>query len=76
MVKGEKGDLVTDSHSILVRWKNLFSQFFSAHGFSDIRQSEIQTAEPLVTESSAFKVVMAIEKLKRHTSSGTDRIPA
>ena len=27
LVKGDKGNLVADSHSILKRWKNYFSQF-------------------------------------------------
>jgi hypothetical protein len=31
--------------------------------FSDVRQSEIHSTEPLVAESSAFEVEMAIEKL-------------
>ena len=34
------------------------------------------TAEPLVLEPSAFEFGMAIEKLKRHKSPGTDQIPA
>jgi len=72
LVKDEKGDLVTGFHSILASWKNHFSQFFNAHGVS----CEIHTAEPLVVELSAFKVVMAIEKLKRHKSPSIDRIPA
>ena len=38
--------------------------------------TEIHTAEPLVPELSAFEVELAIEKLKRHKSPGTDRIPA
>jgi len=33
-------------------------------------------AEPLVREPSAFEFEMAIEKLKRHKSPGTDKIPA
>jgi hypothetical protein len=28
IVKNEKGDLVADSHSILARWRNYFSQLF------------------------------------------------
>jgi len=47
-VKDEKGDLVTDSNSILARWSNHFSQLFNVHGVSDVRQTEIHTAEPLV----------------------------
>jgi len=41
-----------------------------------IRQIEIHTAEPLVPEPSTFDVEMAIEKLKRHTSPDSDKIPA
>jgi len=72
----EKADLVIDSHSILARWRNCFSQLFNVHGVSDVRQKEIHTAEPLVPEPSAFKVEMAIEMLKRHKSTGVDEIPA
>jgi hypothetical protein len=32
IVKDEKGDLVTDSHSFLARWRNHFSQLFSVLG--------------------------------------------
>ena len=49
-VKDGKGDLVTDSHSILARWRNYFSQLFSVHGVSDVRQTEIHMAEPLLPE--------------------------
>jgi hypothetical protein len=41
-----------------------------------IRQTEIYTAEPLVPEPSAFEIEMAIERLNRHKSLGTDQIPA
>jgi len=68
--------LVTDSHSILARWMNYFSQQFAVQGVSNFRQTEIHTAEPLLPELSAFEVEMAIEKLKGHKSPGTDQIPA
>ena len=71
-MKDEKGDLVTDSHSILARWRNHFSQLFSVHEVSDVRQTYVHTPEPLVPYSSAFEFDMAIEKLKRHKSPGTD----
>ena len=48
VVKDEKCDLVTDSHSILGRWRDHFSQQFNAPGIKDIRQTEKHTAEPLV----------------------------
>jgi hypothetical protein len=39
---------LADSHNILNRWKNYFSQLLSVHRVSDVRQIEIHTAEPLV----------------------------
>jgi hypothetical protein len=64
-VKDEKGDLDADSHSILARWRNHFSQLFYVHGVSEVMQTEIHSTEPLVLELSAFEVEMAMEKLKR-----------
>jgi hypothetical protein len=61
---------------ILVTWRNHFSQLFNVHGVSDLKQTEIHTAEPLVPEPSAFEFEMAIEKLKRHKSPSFDNIPA
>jgi hypothetical protein len=46
------------------------------HEVIDVRQAEIHTAEPLVSEPSALEVELAIEKLKSHKSTGTDQIPA
>jgi len=48
IVKDEKGDLVADSHSILARWRNHFSQLLNVHGVNDVGQTDIHTAEPLV----------------------------
>ena len=64
IVKDEKGDLVADFHSILPRWRNDFSQLLNVHGVNDLRQTEINTAEPIVPEPSAFEFDLAIEKLK------------
>jgi hypothetical protein len=58
-VKDENGDLLADSHNILNRWKNYFSQLLNVH-----RQIEIHTAEPLVPDPSHFEVEIAIENLK------------
>ena len=41
LVKDEKGDMVADTHSIVVRWRNYFSQLFNAHGVKDVGQVEI-----------------------------------
>ena len=45
IVKDEKGDLFTKSHSILARCRIHFSQLFSVHGVSNVRHREIHTAE-------------------------------
>jgi len=68
--------LVADSHNILARWRNYFSQILNVHGVNDVRQTEIHTTEPLVPEPSASEVELAIEKLKSHKSAGIDQIPA
>jgi len=70
------GDLVADSHSILARWRNHLSQLLNIQEVNNVRQTELHTAEPLVSESSAFEVELAIEKLKSHKSPGTGHIPA
>jgi hypothetical protein len=57
--------LFTDSLTILARWRKRFSQLLYGLGVSDVRHTEIHTAEVLVPEPSAFGVEMAIEKLKR-----------
>jgi hypothetical protein len=47
IVKDGQGDLLVDSHSILARWRNYFSQILNVHGVNDVRQAEIHTAELL-----------------------------
>jgi hypothetical protein len=42
----------------------------------DVKQIEIDTAEPLVPYCSPFEVGTAIAKLKRYTQPGSDHIPA
>ena len=37
IVKDEKGDLVADSHSIMTRWRNYFSQLLNVHGAKEVR---------------------------------------
>jgi hypothetical protein len=55
---------IADSHNILSRWKNYFSQLLNVHNVSDVRH----TAEPLIPE-------IAIAKLKNYKSPGSDQIP-
>jgi len=68
--------LVTDSLSILARWRNHFSQLLNVHGVNDVRQKGTLTAEPLVPEPSVFEFELAIEKLKSDNSPGIDQISA
>jgi len=63
-VKAEKDDLVADSHSIVARWRNYFSQLFNVHGVKRVGQAEIHTAETLVPEPSDSEFQLAIDKLK------------
>jgi hypothetical protein len=37
-VKDENGDLLADSHNILNRWKNCFSQLLNVHRVSHVRK--------------------------------------
>ena len=75
IVKVDKGDLV---QTITAFWLGggTISPRFNLHGVNDVRQTEIQTAEPLVPEPSASDVELAVEKLKSHKSPGIDQIPA
>jgi hypothetical protein len=36
LVKEKNGDLLTDSHSVLNRWKKYFSQLLNVHRASDV----------------------------------------
>jgi hypothetical protein len=63
IVKDEKGELLTDCHSILARWRIHFSKLLNVRGANGVRQTEIHTAEPLVAAPSVFEHEMVIEKL-------------
>jgi hypothetical protein len=54
IVKEETVDLVTDSYSILARWRDYFAQLLNVHGVNDVRQRETHTAEQIVPEPSTF----------------------
>jgi hypothetical protein len=63
-LKDENHDLV-DFHNILIRWKNYFFQLLDVHKISDVRQIEIHTAEPLVSDTSPSEVEIAVVKSGR-----------
>jgi len=75
IVEDEKDDLVADSHSILVRRRNHFSQLLNVHGDNAVMQTNLHAAEPLVPDLSALEFEIAIEKLKRHKLPGNDQTP-
>ena len=48
----------------------------NAHGFDNVRQTAIHTADPLVPDPRPFEVELAIENIKSYKSPGIDQIPA
>jgi hypothetical protein len=75
VAKDENDDLLADSHNAFSRWKNNFSQLLNVYNISDVRQIEVHMAEPLVPGPSSLEVEIAIAKLKKYKSSGSE-IPA
>jgi hypothetical protein len=53
-----------------------FNQVLTVHGVHDVRHMDIHMAEPLVPEPSLVEVEIAIGKLRRYKSLGTDQILA
>jgi hypothetical protein len=74
LVKDKNGDLLADSHNILNRWKNYFSQLLNVHNVSAVRQIEVHTAEPLVPGPSRLEVEIATAKLPKYKLPGSDEI--
>jgi hypothetical protein len=74
LVKDKNGDLLADSHNILNRFKNYFSQLLNLHRVGDVRHIDILTAEPSVHDSSPLELEIAITKLKKYKSPGSDEI--
>jgi hypothetical protein len=75
-VKDVNGDVPADFHNILNRWKKYFSLLLNVLNVSDIRQTKVHTAEPLVPGSSCLEVKIAIAQLKKYKSPDRDEIPA
>jgi hypothetical protein len=67
-VEDDKGDLVADSHSILARCRNYFSQVLNVHGVNEVRQTEIRvhTAEELVECSRVRSVKTQLIQAEKH----------
>jgi hypothetical protein len=66
IIKDENGNLLADPQSVLNMWKNFFNHMLNICGVHNVRQKEIQTAEPLVPESSLVEVEIAVGKLKSY----------
>jgi len=74
IVKDEKGDLVADSHSILDRWRNHFSQLLNVHRVNDVRQTNTHSR----TTSAWTDCLWVWDdywKPKKSQSPGMDQIP-
>jgi hypothetical protein len=52
-IKDGKGDLIEDRHSILDRWRERFFRLLNKYEVNYVRQTELHTAEPLVSGTSA-----------------------
>jgi hypothetical protein len=76
IIKDKNGNLLTDPQSVLNRCKKFLNQVLNIHGVYDVRQMDIHTAEPLVSEPSLVEVEIPIGKLKNYKSPGTDQIPS
>jgi hypothetical protein len=60
IIKYGNGNLLGDSQSVSNRWKNFFNQVLNVYGVHDVKQIEIHTAEPLVSELDLFEVETTI----------------
>jgi hypothetical protein len=60
IIMDENGNLLADPQNVLNMWKNFFNQLLNVHGVHDVRQMDIHTAEPLVSEPSLVEVKIAI----------------
>jgi hypothetical protein len=64
LVKDKKGELRADSRSVSNSWMNNFGQLLNVHEINQVTRKEKHTVRRLVPKSRAFKVEMAIEKLR------------
>jgi hypothetical protein len=76
LVKDERGDLLADTHKIFDKSNNLFFQLLNVRKAGGLRQTEMHTAEPFVSGSSASEVEVAFVNLKYYKFPAVDQIPA
>jgi hypothetical protein len=53
-------------------WKYYFSQLLNVRRISDVMQTEIHTAEPILPDPSPFENEIAVKKLKRYNWPSSD----
>jgi hypothetical protein len=75
-VKNQNGELLADSHNILSKLKNYYSQLLNMHNISNVRQIDLHIAQPLLSGPSRLEVEIAIANLKKFKSPRTDQISA
>jgi hypothetical protein len=64
LVKVENSDLLADSHNILNRLKNYYSQLFKVHSASYVRQKGIHTINRLVPYPSLLTLKLLLQSWK------------
>jgi hypothetical protein len=68
--------VIAESHNILNRWQNKFCRLLNARGVNYVRQTEVDTGEPLIYEFSSSDIEIDTENLKSYNSSDVDQILA
>jgi hypothetical protein len=76
LVKDDNSDLLADFHNLLNKWKNYLPPLMNVHNVSDVMRLELHTAEQLVPALSRLEIEIAIAKLKKYKSPGSEQIPA
>ena len=71
IVKDEKG-IWLQTPAVFWLGGGTFSSTTVYTGVNDVRQTELHTGEPLVSEPNVFEFQLAIEKLKSHKSLSID----
>jgi hypothetical protein len=66
LVKDENGGLLQILTIFLNRRKKYFSQLLNVHNVTDVRQTEVHTAEALVSGSCHLEVEIAIANLRKY----------
>ena len=56
VLKNGNEELLSDSNSILNRWKDYFSQLLNVHKDNDVGEIKIQTAEPFISDPTLLEV--------------------